>query len=532
MIAQVIYDYEAQTSDELNIKEGQILLITDDRDQDWWEATQKPINTFEEALKGLVPLTYVEEVYETNKAPPISVATAIYDYTHTTEEEISMHQGDLVKIYEKSDNDWWFVKIDNDVGLVPATYVEEHSNEVPVPTISIVQDPINSDPKLQKSMLMNALDGFGFETRTSTGKTPTGIIYGPDDVTYYSVLEIDKKKKKNSQKGLLGVCQKEFLVYFLDQETKEINYKIDVSSIKKTKDKKTKLVMEMADGEVKEFEGEKTDISALVIHLETAIKRKNEPKNKSTASPVQPGLAAAQSLPRTSSIAESPIQQKQQQANTQALDHPQAIALYDYTASNHEELSIVENEILYVLDQSDQDWWLVKFVNKSGEGLVPRTYIEIQKKETAAEIEKNYRESEVKKLRQEQEQERIKKQMLDREKQRKEDEDRAIQRKRDEEQLEADRKEFERKEMERKNEKEAARKESQKNSVPATPKVVVNQANPPPLASRPYSTPVVPPRPQNPAIPGIILLIRTPCSYFEACCTVKPPENGDPKSSR
>jgi hypothetical protein len=63
MIARVVYDYEAQTSDELTIKEGQIVLITDDSDQDWWEATLKPVNTFEETLKGLVPLTYVEEVF-------------------------------------------------------------------------------------------------------------------------------------------------------------------------------------------------------------------------------------------------------------------------------------------------------------------------------------------------------------------------------------------------------------------------------------------------------------------------------------
>jgi hypothetical protein len=453
-----------------------------------------------------------------------------------------MQQGDLVRIHEKVDSDWWFVKIDNDVGLVPATYIQE--NELPVLALSKPQDPIASNPDLQKSMLMNALGGFGFETRTSTAKPPTGIIYGPDDITYYSVLEIEKKKKKNSQKGLFGVSQKEFLIYFLDPETKEINYKIDVSTIKKTKDKKTKLILEMFDGEIKEFEGEKTDISALGIHVQTAIKRKTDPKNIITTSPVKSGAAVVQSLPRTSSmkkpvISESPAQQKQLSASAQAqkLDKPQAIALYDYTANNHEELNIVENDLLYVLDQSDQDWWLVKFVNKTGEGLVPRTYVEIQKKETAAESEKNYRETEIKKLREEQEQERIKKQMSDREQQRKEDEDRAIQRKRDEEKLDADRKEFERKDMERRDaqksehEKESARKESQRNKVPVATKVVVNQSTPPPLASRPFSNPALPQRP-NPTIPGNYLLIRTSSGCFETCGTVSQTEGRLSKSSR
>lgn len=62
MVARVIYDYEARDEGELSIKEGNILLITNDTDADWWEAVSRPIDTFDEGKKGLVPLTYVEEV--------------------------------------------------------------------------------------------------------------------------------------------------------------------------------------------------------------------------------------------------------------------------------------------------------------------------------------------------------------------------------------------------------------------------------------------------------------------------------------
>jgi hypothetical protein len=62
MVAKAIYDYEARDEGELTIKEGNILLITDDTDQDWWEAILRPADTFEEGKKGLIPLTYVEEV--------------------------------------------------------------------------------------------------------------------------------------------------------------------------------------------------------------------------------------------------------------------------------------------------------------------------------------------------------------------------------------------------------------------------------------------------------------------------------------
>lgn len=62
IVARVLYDYEAQTEEELSIKEGGIVLITDDTDQDWWQAYERPLDTFAEGKFGLVPLTYVEEV--------------------------------------------------------------------------------------------------------------------------------------------------------------------------------------------------------------------------------------------------------------------------------------------------------------------------------------------------------------------------------------------------------------------------------------------------------------------------------------
>jgi hypothetical protein len=54
---------------------------------------------------------------------PIVVATALYEYEARTEEEIPFAEGATVLVYENDDPDWWFVRIDNEVGLVPATYL-------------------------------------------------------------------------------------------------------------------------------------------------------------------------------------------------------------------------------------------------------------------------------------------------------------------------------------------------------------------------------------------------------------------------
>lgn len=63
LVARALYDYAPQTEDELLVKEGEMLLITDDSDPDWWHASQKPVDTFAEVQHGLVPATYVEQVF-------------------------------------------------------------------------------------------------------------------------------------------------------------------------------------------------------------------------------------------------------------------------------------------------------------------------------------------------------------------------------------------------------------------------------------------------------------------------------------
>ncbi|KAI8901228.1 hypothetical protein BC833DRAFT_578422 [Globomyces pollinis-pini] len=364
IVAKVLYDYDAQTDEELSIKEGQIVIITDDTDRDWWMAYEKPRDTFEEGRTGLVPLTYVEE------ATPLSTANALYDYDPQTDEEIAMREGDLVRVYEQLDEDWWYVKIDHDVGLVPASYVEQSQTTVESHTVApnTVGAPA-VDAEDQKNKLLDALGGFGFDKRKSEVKAPTGVIYGPDDITYFNMLEIDKKKKKNSVKGLIGVSGPDKKIYFLHETTKEIISATPLSTLKKKKEKKTILKLEY-DSEIKEYEGDKADVIALSAQIDTAISFKPPPTN--IQSPIQP--TPIQSHTPT------PMPIKPPQNNQ---ENSPAIALYDYAPVESEELEIRENDELIVLDTSDPDWWLVKHARKQGEGLVPSTYVELKSSGTA-----------------------------------------------------------------------------------------------------------------------------------------------------
>lgn len=62
-IYRALYDYNPQSSGELEIKEGDLLFVLEkSTDDDWWRAKKKAQNEDEEEPEGLIPNNYVEEV--------------------------------------------------------------------------------------------------------------------------------------------------------------------------------------------------------------------------------------------------------------------------------------------------------------------------------------------------------------------------------------------------------------------------------------------------------------------------------------
>lgn len=71
-----------------------------------------------------------------------------------------------------------------------------------------------------------------------------------------------------------------------------------------------------------------------------------------------------------------PVSHSTNQVSSEQSRSKKVIALYDYTAADHIELSIVAHETLYLLDDTDDDWWRGK--NEDGqEGLFPKNYVKL-----------------------------------------------------------------------------------------------------------------------------------------------------------
>ncbi|KAJ5114559.1 hypothetical protein NUU61_000318 [Penicillium alfredii] len=152
-VYSAVYDYQPQGEGELEIREGDLLYILEkSTEDDWWKAKKKAEREDEDEPEGLVPNNYVEEVsipfeapkqdqwvdsicvcsssiiplghHPAQRAQPIHLAKALYDYTRQTDEEVSFSEEAELAVYDTSDPDWTLVGVNSEFGFAPAIYIE------------------------------------------------------------------------------------------------------------------------------------------------------------------------------------------------------------------------------------------------------------------------------------------------------------------------------------------------------------------------------------------------------------------------
>ncbi|KAI8330842.1 hypothetical protein BC941DRAFT_439707 [Chlamydoabsidia padenii] len=134
------HDYEAQQDDELSFQAGDLITVTDHSNADWWMGTKE-----KDGKSGFFPSNFVEayqekqvlateeeskkqeekQQEETPEPPqPIGRARVMEDYAMQQDDELTLHKGGIVLLYEK-DGDWLVGEINGKQGRFPAKYVEE-----------------------------------------------------------------------------------------------------------------------------------------------------------------------------------------------------------------------------------------------------------------------------------------------------------------------------------------------------------------------------------------------------------------------
>ncbi|KZT62262.1 hypothetical protein CALCODRAFT_490018 [Calocera cornea HHB12733] len=370
-VVKALYDYEAQSDDELSIKEDQILYVLDNADPEWWKVRHKTESSEDEGPSGVVPASYVEEV------EPVGIVKALYDYDANAEGELSVKEGDVLIVYDKED-DWILVKgdqRDSKVGFVPGTYVQDHN-----------PDEGTSSESTSVQLASNYADP---KERVLASVVKPSVA---DTIETWPVTEIDSKGKK--KKGTLGIGKGNVFFASESDKTPVQQWKSsDITSVSEDKPKHVMLVIAGPTSAELHFNaGSKDTAQAIVSKAQSSSGlQQSAPENiEATDAPDEEQEPFASPLvdeakPKGVRWAPSPTSPV---AVSYPTPHPSegeaATAMYDFEAQSEDELTVREGDALIVVDRlSSEDWW--KCRNDRGqEGVVPSSYVELESSEEAA----------------------------------------------------------------------------------------------------------------------------------------------------
>ena len=111
----VLHEYQSQDSSELSVVKGEKLFIVHSGDGHRWFARSKDTQK-----EGYISCNYLAE-------PTFPFFAAIYDYVSCTETDLSFKQSDQLCVIDTEDKDWWFARSmeSGKEGFVPSNYLTE-----------------------------------------------------------------------------------------------------------------------------------------------------------------------------------------------------------------------------------------------------------------------------------------------------------------------------------------------------------------------------------------------------------------------
>ncbi|KAF1802942.1 hypothetical protein FB192DRAFT_1434352 [Mucor lusitanicus] len=391
-VCRALYDYESRTEDELSIKENDILYIIEKEDDDWWRAELKQQNGEDQGPVGLVPADYLEEV------TPIGRVRAEFDYAAQQEEELSFEEGDEMDLLEQDDPDW-FLQGRNWLGTkqLCARRRRPFRGSPREQQQQQQQDPIPTPPVVaQTSMAPPAVQPILSHTTGSTTATREVIA---DDAQSWNVHEYDAaKKKKKKGKGSLFVgngmicygseTDKSLPVQqypILDvtkylYDGKNLHIEIDgakqaVLDLQASSKSEAKAILVKISDSTRAAQMSNTHLS-LASQKQIAAPAPAIPPMTSSSSSYEAAVASPSPQPHYDE------QQPQEDEEEESNCVPKwGISIYSFQAEGGDELSVEENEQIYVLDYERTDgWWRVQKVD-GDVGLVPSSYVQFDDEE-------------------------------------------------------------------------------------------------------------------------------------------------------
>lgn len=410
-VYKALYAYAPQSSEELSVEENDILYLLEKSDvDDWWTVKKRVVGPDAEEPVGLVPSNYIEP------ADPIGTATALYDYDRQTEEEVSFKEGDQFQVYDDKDPDWILINKDNqEYGFVPSNYIEiniggapsaqqpqapasiapppshpaqqassfpappQRQDRIETPPSHPEQAPVQESsyepPQAPVSSSSHTCDrsyddyddeeeapppkpsrpsGGSSGARRGSSRSEPPIDEGGDDELFtWSVSEVDGRKKK---KAMLAIGNS--TIYFSpDSVNGGTPHQWKDKDLLSFSSEKKHVFMEFRNPLYSlEIHTGSKDVAAEILSV------LGELKGAVSSKGLREVQAAASSKPSKSSSSSNKKTGK---------------ILYDFEAQGDDELTVVEGDTVYILnDKKSKDWWMVQHVKNGQIGVVPAQFVQ------------------------------------------------------------------------------------------------------------------------------------------------------------
>ncbi|KAI7907595.1 SH3 domain-containing protein [Cokeromyces recurvatus] len=115
---KVLFDYDTDKDDELSLKVGETIRITNKDSPDWWLAER-----FGSKERGLVPSNFIEKIPTEDKGMKLAVVTR--DYTAQAQDELSLERDRVITVLDQNIAEgWWKGNLNGKIGIFPANHVE------------------------------------------------------------------------------------------------------------------------------------------------------------------------------------------------------------------------------------------------------------------------------------------------------------------------------------------------------------------------------------------------------------------------
>lgn len=417
-VYRALYAYAPQSSEELSVEENDILYLLEKSDvDDWWTVKKRVVGPDAEEPVGLVPSNYIEP------AQSIGTATALYDYDRQTEEEVSFKEGDQFQVYDDKDPDWILINKDNqEYGFVPSNYIEiniggapsaqpaqqtapttiapppthpaqqhqqEPSSFLPPPQRQDrVETPPSHPQQEEQAPVTNNyssnhhsrdrsydddddyeeeapppkpsrpsdVGGSSSRARSGSSRSVPEDDNGNDELFTWSVSEVDGRKKK---KAMLAIGNS--TIYFSpDSVNGGTPHQWKDKDLLSFSSEKKHVFMEFRNPLYSlEIHTGSKDVAAEILSI------LGELKGAVSSKGLREVQAAASSKPSKSSSSSSSSNKKTGKI------------LYDFEAQGDDELTVVEGDTVYILnDKKSKDWWMVQHAKNGQSGVVPAQFVQ------------------------------------------------------------------------------------------------------------------------------------------------------------